>query len=156
MSGLTIGQVARQAEVGVEAIRFYERKGLIERPERPMAGYRSYSPETVARIRFLKQAKRLGFTLEEAAELLALRVEAGSPCEAVRARAQAKLASVEERIRELEAMRAALERLIKSCKRRTPTSLCPILEALDNCAAGAKKEASVTPEGSQKTHTRRL
>jgi MerR family copper efflux transcriptional regulator len=154
MSGLTIGQVARQAEVGVETIRFYERKELIDRPERPEEGYRRYPPETVARIRFLKQAKRLGFTLEEAAGLLALRVEAGSPCEDVCERARAKLESVKGRIRELEAMRAALERLITACERRRPTGPCPILAALDKGAA--EGETCVTPEACQKTHTRRL
>lgn len=131
MTGLTIGQVARQAGVGVEAIRFYERKGLIARPERPASGYRRYPLETVTRIRFLKQAKRLGFTLEEAAELLALRVEKGCACDEVQARAQVKLAAVKARLRELEAMRATLERLIQACKRRKPTSACPILEAIE-------------------------
>jgi len=131
MEGLTIGQIAKEAGVGVETVRFYERKGLVTRPERPWRSFRRYPPETVTRIRFLRQAKGLGFTLKEAAELLALRVEAGSPCEEVRKRAQAKLAVVKVRISELQAMRAALERLVGACEERRPTACCPILETLE-------------------------
>jgi MerR family mercuric resistance operon transcriptional regulator len=154
MEGFTIGQLARKAGVGVETIRFYERKGLIEKPKRPQEGYRRYSPETVARIRFLRQAKLLGFTLEEAGELLALRVEAENACELVRESAQAKLESVKARIRELEAVRAALEQLISACEQRRPTGPCPILEALDKGAAAA--ETGETPDPREGSYTRRL
>ncbi|GAB4287220.1 MAG: hypothetical protein Kow0092_40310 [Deferrisomatales bacterium] len=85
--GLTIGRVAEAAGVGVETVRFYERKGLIEQPEKPMFGRRTYPPETVGRIRFIRRAKDLGFTLREIAELLELRVDPGKSCAEVRARA---------------------------------------------------------------------
>lgn len=87
MESLTIGKVARLAEVGVETIRFYEREGLIEEPSRGESGYRQYPKETIQRLRFIKRAKDLGFTLREIKELLALRLDPGTTCGDVRRRA---------------------------------------------------------------------
>ncbi len=131
MKPLTIGQVARQAGVGVETIRFYEREGLLAEPPRTAAGYRQYSPAVVARIRFIRRAKELGFSLREIRELLALRVAPGTTCAEVRARAEAKIADIEERIATLERMKFALEGLIASCRTGRPLRQCPILDALE-------------------------
>lgn len=131
MSSLTIGALARRARVGVETVRFYERRGLVRRPARPRTGYRSYPQQAVERIRFIRNAQGLGFTLQEVKELLALRVTAGTSCEAVRSRAAAKVADVNRRLGELERIRSALERLIAVCPGRGALSHCSILEALD-------------------------
>jgi MerR family mercuric resistance operon transcriptional regulator len=133
---LTIGAVARQAGVGVETVRFYERQGLLAAPPRRppssphQAGYRQYPEEAVARIRFIQRAKALGFSLREIAELLSLRSD-GS-CAEVRRRAADKLADIEGRIQALTRMKAVLARLIEGCPERAPARQCPILEALDH------------------------
>jgi MerR family mercuric resistance operon transcriptional regulator len=131
MQALTIGRLAKQVGVGVETIRFYEREGLIAQPGRRPSGYRQYPPDVVRRVRFIRHAKDLGFTLKEIQELLDLRVDPTSTCEDVRKRARAKLADIEERIASLERMQAALLRLERKCRGRGPTSACPILEELD-------------------------
>jgi MerR family mercuric resistance operon transcriptional regulator len=118
MKPLTIGALASRAGVGVETIRFYERKGLVRRPPRPGTGFRLYPEETVARIRFIRQAQTLGFTLQEIRGLLALRVAPGTDCAAVRSRAVAKLANVEARLEELERIQGALAKLIAACPGR--------------------------------------
>src|SRR5690606_9265015 len=112
MTTLTIGQVARQAGIGVETIRFYEREGLLEPPRRRPSGYREYPPEAIARLRFIKQAQRLGFTLREIKELLALRLDPTATRSDVRKQAQAKTADIEQRIQELQRMKQALMALI--------------------------------------------
>jgi MerR family mercuric resistance operon transcriptional regulator len=132
MSPLTIGQVARRAGIGVETVRFYERQGLLAQPARRASGYRQYDEGVVARLRFVKRAKELGFTLKEIAELLALRLDPDTTCVEIRQRAQAKLADIEARIRDLQKIRQALLGLTASCTGSGPTSACPILEALDH------------------------
>ncbi len=129
--GLSIGQLASAAGVGVETVRFYERQGLLPEPPRRRSGYREYPHEAVLRVRFIRRAKSLGFTLREIAELLALRVDPDKTCADVRALARQKIADVEERMRELERIRSALERLARRCRGRGPTSECPILDALE-------------------------
>ena len=130
MEGMTIGEVARLAGLGVETVRFYERKGLVPEPPRRRSGYRMYPPETIPRLAFIRRAKELGFTLAEIGELLELR-EATGPCAEVRQRAEAKIASIKARIRDLERMRDALGALASSCASGTVTAPCPIIEALD-------------------------
>jgi MerR family copper efflux transcriptional regulator len=132
MGSLTIGGLARRAGVGVETVRFYERRGLVRRPARPRAGYRSYPEEAVGRIRFIRNAQALGFTLQEVKELLALRVTAGTSCAAVRSRAAAKRADVKRRLADLERIGTALEKLIAICPGRGAVAGCTILEALDS------------------------
>lgn len=131
VSAFTIGQVAKQAGVGVETIRFYERSGLLKEPPRNRAGYREYPVDAVARVKFIRRAKDLGFTLNEIADLLALRVDADTTCADVKARAETKIAGIEERIRELQHMKCALAALAASCRGSGPASECPILEALE-------------------------
>lgn len=131
MESLTIGQVAKRAGVGVETLRFYEREGLIAEPERRPSGYRQYTPEAVRRVRFIRHAKDLGFTLKEVQELLDLRVHPESTCADVRSRAKDKINDIEERIASLKRMKTALSRLARRCRGKGPTSGCPILEELD-------------------------
>lgn len=131
MQALTIGQLARRAGVGVETIRFYERQGLLAEPDRLPSGYRQYAGDAVDRVRFIRQAKDLGFSLREIQDLLELRVDAGSTCGDVKERARAKIADIEERIAGLERMKSALRSLERRCRGQGPTSECPILEALD-------------------------
>jgi len=134
MKPLTIGALARRAGVGVETVRFYERKGLVRRPPRPERSFRVYPEETVARIRFVRQAQTLGFTLREIAGLLGLRVKPGTDSAAVRSRAVAKLANVEARLAELESIRAALAKLVAGCSGRGAVESCTILGALADLA----------------------
>ena len=132
MAPLKIGKVARLAGVGVETIRFYEREGLIEEPPRGESGYRQYSEDTVHRLRFIRRAKELGFTLKEIKELLALRIDPETTCEDIRRRANTKINDIEAKIETLQKMKAALERLTAACKGRGPVSECPILEVLED------------------------
>ena len=126
MQPSTIGQVAQQAEVGVETVRFYERKGLLEEPPRRASGYRQYGEEVVSRIRFIKRAKELGFTLKEIKELLAFRLEPTCGSADVKSRAEAKIADIEDKIRTLRKMKHALAKITNECSGRGTTSECPI------------------------------
>lgn len=128
---LTIGQLAKEAGVGVETIRFYEREGLLAAPGRSPSGYRQYPPEVVARVRFLRCAQWLGFTLRDAEELLALRDDPEADRADVREKATAKLADIDERLAELRAMRVELARLLTTCRGNGPAADCPIIAALD-------------------------
>ena len=128
---MTIGEVAAQARVKIQTVRYYERRGLLAAPGRTAGGYRQYKEDVVPRIRFIKRAQELGFTLEQITELLALRVRHGEACGEVSRRATAKIAVVREKLCELENLKRALERLVEACRRRSPTAECPILEALE-------------------------
>jgi MerR family mercuric resistance operon transcriptional regulator len=132
MNNMTIGKLAKRCGVGVETIRFYEREGLIEEPQRRDSGYRQYPEETARRVRFIKRAKELGFTLKEIRELLALRIRPEATCGDVRHQAEAKIADIEQRIVMLQKMKQALARLTVACSGRGPTSQCPILEAMED------------------------
>lgn len=129
--GLTIGELATRAGVNIQTVRYYERRGLMPKPARTRAGYRQYQPDAADRLRFIRRAQGLGFSLEEIAELLALRVRNVSACGAVEARAREKVAVVEGKIAELQRMKDTLDRLAAACQAREPTSECPILEALE-------------------------
>lgn len=128
---MTIGKVARKAGLAIDTVRYYEREGLIEKPARSASGYRNYRPDVIARLRFIRQAKNLGFSLSEVRELLALKVAPGKSCADVRARTERKIADVEQRIAQLERMKRALAKLAAACSGRGPTSECPILEAME-------------------------
>ncbi len=132
---MTIGQLASAAHVNVETIRYYERRGLLDRPQREGSRYRRYPAEAAARIRFIKRAQDLGFSLREIAELLELRVHSVEACHAVEAKTREKIAVVESKVRELTRIKEALERLAANCQAREPTSECPILETLDEEAS---------------------
>lgn len=130
---MRIGKVAEKAGVGIETIRFYERKGLIEQPRKPAdGGQRSYSPDTVDRVRFIRQAQRLGFSLKEINELLFLKANPETDCADVLKRARAKLGEVNDKIASLAAIQSALQSLIRECQGQGPASSgCPILDALN-------------------------
>lgn len=127
---MNIGQLATLAGVPTATVRYYERRGLIAKAPRSGAGYRKYGPDTARRLRFIKRAQELGFSLEDVGELLALRVDDPAACPQVEAKTREKIAQVERMIRELSRMHEVLERLAASCRTRAPTAECPILEAL--------------------------
>jgi|Deesub1362A_J573_1020465.scaffolds.fasta_scaffold12066_2 Hg(II)-responsive transcriptional regulator len=128
----TIGQLAKAAGVGVETVRYYQRRGLIPLPPRPGGAYRRYSLQDLHRIRFIKRAQALGFSLAEIAELLSLQNDPGQTCAAVRQRAQAKIREIDRKIRHLFEIRTALADLAGQCPGRGPLQSCPILEALED------------------------
>jgi MerR family copper efflux transcriptional regulator len=130
MKSLTIGEVARQAGVGVETVRFYERQGLLEEPPRRASGYRQFDQDTVDVLRFIRRAKELGFTLKEVKGLLALRLDASATRAEVRQQANAKVTDIEARIADLQRMRDVLLKLVKKCHGDGAATGCPILEAL--------------------------
>jgi Hg(II)-responsive transcriptional regulator len=125
------GEVAAEAGVNLQTLRYYERRGLLPKPSRTPAGYRVYSPDAVRLIRFVKRAQELGFTLHEIEELLRLRDTGSESCSEVSAAARAKLDDIEARISSLHAMRRALRILLACCARNSAARSCPILEALD-------------------------
>ena len=121
---LTIGQLAKRSGVGVETVRFYERSGLLERPRKPLSGFRRYSVETVARIEFIRRAAAIGFTLREITDLLSLRAHPSAPCAGVRSRAQAKVIDIDQRIADLHRIRAAVVALVVACQGYRAVSAC--------------------------------
>lgn len=127
---LTISQVAEAAEVNIQTIRYYERRGLFPTPRRTPSGYRQYAEDAVDRLRFIKHAQELGFSLQEIQELLGLRVRHGAACDVVERKTRLKIEIVERKIRDLQRMQRTLEQLAKACTARRPTDECPILEAL--------------------------
>jgi MerR family copper efflux transcriptional regulator len=131
METLSIGQVARQAGVGVETVRFYEREGLLEEPPRRACGYRQYALAVVKRIGFIKRVRSLGFSLNEISELLMLGVDRQTNLEEAKQAASVKLASVEQKVSELLCLRQALLEVAALCTGEGPTSACPLLDALN-------------------------
>ena len=123
----TIGQLAKAAGVNVETIRYYERRGLISQPPKPAEGYRTYPQTTLARILFIKRAQELGFTLGEINNLLSL---GESHCSEVQELAEAKLASVREKINDLHRLEQVLEELVTQCRTNPDNAACPIVESL--------------------------
>lgn len=124
---LTISQVAKAAAVNVETIRYYQRRGLMHEPPRPRRGYRTYPPEAVNRLRFIKRAQELGFTLAEVNNLLSL---GDGHCRQTQALAERKLCLIRERIRDLKAMEKVLGTLVKACDRHGDAPGCPLVETL--------------------------
>jgi MerR family mercuric resistance operon transcriptional regulator len=131
MKRLTIGELARQAGVNLETIRYYERVGLLAKPPRTANGYRIFPDEAQRRLRFVKRAQELGFSLREIKELLALRIEPGKTRADVRERTQARIEDINKKLRTLRRMKSALTKLMASCHGDGAVSECPILEALD-------------------------
>lgn len=129
--GLTIGELAKMAGVHVQTVRYYERRNLLQSAARKASGYRMYDDDALKRLRFIKNAQALGFTLREVNELLNLRVSSVSRCGTMQVKAQAKLRQVEAKTRDLLVLSRALKRLIRSCLAGQPTEHCPILQTLD-------------------------
>ncbi|MGH8124426.1 MAG: heavy metal-responsive transcriptional regulator [Rhodanobacteraceae bacterium] len=126
----TIGAIARRAGVGIDTIRYYEREGLMPKPVRRASGYRDYGAGAVERLRFIRRAKDLGFTLGEIRELLVLSSDRERGVKNVKQRAESRLGEVEQRIRELQRMKRGLKQLIDACPEQGALEHCPILRAL--------------------------
>ena len=131
MDNLKTGELAKQAGVNIEALRFSERKGLLPQPPRRASGYREYPPESPRLIRFIKRAQKLGFSRVDIKELLALQVQAGTTCAAVKGRAEHKIQDVRQKISDLKAIERALSKVTVSCSGRGPLSGCTLLENRD-------------------------
>ena len=130
MNGLTIGRLAKQAGLGIETIRFYERQGLISPPPRTDSNYRIYPEEEVGRLKFIKRAKDLGFTLKEIKELLFMQNDPHATKADIKERTVEKIEDIKKKIRDLSKIQGALEHLAGSCDGHGPLSECPILDAL--------------------------
>ena len=124
---LTIGNLAKQSDVTIETIRYYQRKGLLIEPEKPVSGYRQYPSEAIARIRFIKRAQQSGFTLKEILELLSL--DSGH-CEDVRKMAEQKRQQIDDQIKDLTALRTGLESLVKGCHEEASAEHCSLIDTL--------------------------
>ncbi|MGB8682720.1 MAG: heavy metal-responsive transcriptional regulator [Candidatus Binatus sp.] len=112
---MTIGRVANAAGVSIDTIRFYERQRLLVAPRRSFSGYRNYSEDVLDRLRFIGDAKRLGFTLKEIRELLSLGVKSTAECGPVTRKAEAKLAAMNEEIARLQSLRVTLRKMVEAC-----------------------------------------
>ena len=128
MQPLTISKLAHEAGVNVETIRFYQRRGLLPEPDKPLGGIRRYGKTEVARVLFIKAAQRIGFTLDEIAQLLQL--DDGTHCAEARAIAEHKLADVRQRLNDLQRIEAALAQLVDRCANRRGQVNCPLIDAL--------------------------
>jgi MerR family transcriptional regulator, copper efflux regulator len=132
VKSLTIGKLAKDAGVNLETVRYYERRGLLPKPPRSTSsGYRQFPEDAARRLRFIRRAQELGFSLAEIGELLSLRVSRTSTSGAIRARTEAKIADIDSKIRTLESMKKSLQRLTKACDGCAPMTDCPILDSLD-------------------------
>jgi MerR family transcriptional regulator, copper efflux regulator len=130
IGSMTVGALAKQAGVKIDTIRYYERRGLLPKPPRTDSGYRTFTPSSLERLRFIRQAQALGFTLAEVNQLLALRVRPGTTCTEVRKRAEAKISDIELRIQSLHRMKRALHQLVSSCAAAGAASECSLLANL--------------------------
>ena len=140
LQGLSAGKLAKAAVVNVETLRYYERRGLLPEPPRKESGYRVYPETAVERLRFIKGAQALGFTLEEIRDLLNLRVDEHAHRTDVRHRAQEKVEDIERKIKALQAMQDALHDLIEQCHGDGPVADCPILDAMPHASLGLHPE----------------
>lgn len=138
MSLMSVSTLAKTAGVELSTIRYYERRGLVKPFTRRSSGYREYNLEAVRRVRFIRHAQELGFSLDEVADLMALRMDVTGSCADVRLRAQRKVDDIGGKIISLNRMRSALEKLIESCSSDAPSFECPILEAIDDAHVHAK------------------
>lgn len=129
--GLQIGETAKRLGVNVQTLRYYERCRLLTPTSRRPSGYRLYSDVEIRRIRFIKRAQELGFSLNEIGELLNLRVTSSAQCEAVKHKVEEKLARVGQKITHLRSIQRVLKELIASCHNLEPTERCPILNSLE-------------------------
>jgi len=139
MKPLTIGQVAKRSGIGIETIRFYERQGLLQEPQRKDSGYRQFAEEVLARLRFIRRAKELGFSLREIGELLAIQDDPNATRGEIKKHASSKLADIEMKILDLQRMRRALKKLVAACPGHGPLEGCPILDSLNHEPISSKE-----------------
>lgn len=128
---LKIGQVADRGGVNLQTIRFYEREGLLPEPPRLPSGYRMFPESTVRRVRFIKRAQELGFSLAEIRELFSIQIDPRKECSDVKRLARTKITDIEGKIRTLESMKRVLSGLAEACPGCGPSSQCPILESIE-------------------------
>lgn len=133
--GVRTSEVAAQAHVNTQTLRYYERRGLLPEPERTQSGYRAYTPDAVRVVRFVKRAQQLGFTLDDIEDLLHLAQGGPASCDEARAMANTRIADLQQRIDELAGMRDALARLIDTCDQPRAERDCPILHDIETAAA---------------------
>lgn len=124
---LTIGKLAKQANVTIETIRYYQRKGLLDEPIKPATGYRLYPSEAIFRIQFIKRAQLCGFSLKEISELLSLD---GGHCSEVKKIAEKKRQQIDEQIKDLTALRDVLDGLVQGCEKNPSTEHCSLIDTL--------------------------
>lgn len=129
MSPLTIGKLAKQTEVTIETIRYYQRIGLLIEPVKPDDGYRVYSDDVITRIRFIKRAQQAGFTLKEIVQLLSLD---DYHCADVRKIAEQKCQQIDAQIKDLTALHNVLDSLVKGCQNDSSAEHCSLIDALSN------------------------
>ena len=127
---MTIGQLAKEADVGVQTVRYYERRGLLEPAARRESGYREFDDSSLDRLRFIRRAQELGFTLNEIGELLELRLNPGTTAEEVQERASVKIEEIERKLHNLERIKEALEHLAGQCDKHGTVGDCPLLDAM--------------------------
>lgn len=151
---MTIGQLAAAAGVPPATVRYYEQRGLLAAAPRTRAGYRIYDAEVLRRLRFIRHAQALGFSLEDVQALLALRVTDPESCTHVEVTTREKLDGVRDRIRELRQMERALTALVRSCKTRQPTDECPVLSALTDELADPQHAVLARPRSSSGRRSR--
>src|SRR5437879_4928833 len=132
MGQLRTAQLADEGGVNVETIRYYERHGLLPRPPRTASGYRVFSEDAVKRLRFIKHAQALGFSLKEIKRLLDIQVKRNSSCADVRRKSQAKIGDVDEKIRHLQAIRRSLVKITAACSGQGPIGNCSVIQALSD------------------------
>jgi MerR family mercuric resistance operon transcriptional regulator/MerR family gold-responsive transcriptional activator of gol and ges genes len=139
---MTIGRLSALASVNVQTVHYYERRGILLPDDRRDSGYRLYAEEAVQKLRFIKNAQALGFTLKEIEGLLKLRVRHRARCGVVKKKAEAKLAGVRDKIASLKALERTLQGLIRTCEVKAVTDPCPILKSLE-----IQDGKSVIPKG---------
>lgn len=133
MKHWTIGQLAKNAGVNIDTIRYYERRGLMPEPDRRESGYRQYGEKDYQRLQFILHAKELGFTLKEISELFNLKLDEDTTCRDVKNRVELKIADVDQKIARLQDIKNALEQLAAKCQGSDArTSECPILDVIDS------------------------
>jgi len=140
-AALTIGQLAKAAGVNIETIRYYQRRGLLNEPPKPLGGYRRYAPEQAKRVRFIKRAQALGFTLDEIVAILTL--DAACACAETQALATRKLGLIERKMADLAAIQQALESLLRQCDAEDGHASCPIIDVLERDEKSAHLNSAI-------------
>lgn len=136
LDNLTIGVFAKAAGVNVETIRYYQRKGLLPQPEKPYGSIRRYGDSDIARVKFIKFSQRLGFSLDEVAQLLTL--EDGTHCAEAAEIAEHKLADISSRLQDLKQMHTVLSEWVGQCRSRDNDTRCPLIASLHQAASNAR------------------
>lgn len=133
MPPIKSGDLAKRANVNPETLRYYEREGLLPEPERAESGYRLYTEEDIKRVRFIKRAQELGFSLKEVKELLVLKLGNHQSARDVKRLTKQKIQDIDAKIQSLQAMKSVLEGLAEACSGQGTVDHCPILNCLDDC-----------------------